>query len=1216
MRHLNKIIFINSANIPYAEVLLDGNVHFAGTQGVGKSTVLRALLFFYNADKMRIGIQSGQKSFEEFYFSHSNSYIVYEVKTEHSAYSIVVFRSQGKAVYHFIDAPYKKEWFVNDGGRVDSDWISIRNRIGKVDITPKIETYELYRNIIFGNTHDKKHRFDKFALVESSKYQNIPRSIQNVFLNSKLDADFVKNTIIQSMTDNENAIRLSDYRHLVSDFEREFDEIDCWYRKDSNGEIVVRTKAEKVINTYKLLIAIDHEITQTWHQLNYSVNLSREQLPILEDCISNLEDELKKIHEKIENTQQEYEKEHDKLIYKIAQEDGKLAEIRRKQKEYNDIDIKSIIELDTQESKFYNELKQRENILHALQEQYKDVTERYKALRDALNMEIKSFELAQKEEIQRYRDSIQTERENFRIKCDKRKKEIENAYYEWLTKSDERLAELQEECNRKDKKISELQYWHPMKQDTDACNESLSSLKDKEKELRSELVVVNSELKLMRQKAEKELDDIEKDYSKRRDEIQSELQQTRDSLSEVENILSRWKGSLYEWLSDNKPGWEENIGKVVNEQKVLYAQGLSPSLTNDGNMFGVSINLDAIESHHRTPDEYRDLQRKYQEDIITKKKEINDLELEFTKEKETVTKSYNNKLSELQKRETELKVELEYLPQKIKDKKTTLRTLFQKEEEMIANEQEKRKSAYNDARMNLERENTSRKNQKATRDKDMRTVDNKYNSFIKELQKRFDIFKDRQKDEQEKREKEFLNQKRHIEQQERDELRGFGADTNAIDECKKNIDIIQDILSKIAKQRHYVIEYRKDEKELFSKEAEFREEKHRLETHKSQVRQLYDDKRKRYKEKADEKNSLLNENKSRLDLINDGLKQYEQFYKIENMLPESLLQDDRHTNTNDSCANLVVQMRGVLNKKRQKQDELKRVTNAFNSHFSANNTFHFIVPQYDEDYMKFAANLLDFIENDKIEIYRTRVSELYNTILRSVSREVGLLMNYSAEIKSTINEVNKDFQKSNFAGVIRSIELRAEESSDKMMLLLKSIRDFTEENDMNIGELNLFSGDDRDKINDKVVDFLKRFIKQLQKEPSRTELSLSDTFRLQFRIQENDNNTGWVERINNVGSDGTDILVKAMVNIMLINVFKRKAARKNGDFIVHCMMDEIGKLHPNNVRGILQFANVRNIYLINSSPMGYNADIYKYNYLLTKDSKSQTHIKRLVTINE
>ena len=33
MRYLNKIIFLNSAHIPYAEVKLDGNVLFIGTQG-------------------------------------------------------------------------------------------------------------------------------------------------------------------------------------------------------------------------------------------------------------------------------------------------------------------------------------------------------------------------------------------------------------------------------------------------------------------------------------------------------------------------------------------------------------------------------------------------------------------------------------------------------------------------------------------------------------------------------------------------------------------------------------------------------------------------------------------------------------------------------------------------------------------------------------------------------------------------------------------------------------------------------------------------------------------------------------------------------------------------------------------------------------------------------------------------------------------------------
>ena len=67
MRYLNKIIFINSAHVPYAEIKLDGNVHFIGTQGVGKSTLLRAILFFYNVDKSKLGIktQAGQKGYDE-----------------------------------------------------------------------------------------------------------------------------------------------------------------------------------------------------------------------------------------------------------------------------------------------------------------------------------------------------------------------------------------------------------------------------------------------------------------------------------------------------------------------------------------------------------------------------------------------------------------------------------------------------------------------------------------------------------------------------------------------------------------------------------------------------------------------------------------------------------------------------------------------------------------------------------------------------------------------------------------------------------------------------------------------------------------------------------------------------------------------------------------------------------------------------------------------
>ena len=1216
MRHLNKIIFLNSANVPYAEVMLDGNVHFAGTQGVGKSTVLRALLFFYNADKMKLGIQSGQKSFEEFYFRHSNSYIVYEVRTGQSAYSILLSRIQGKIVYRFIDAPYRKEWLLSKDGRIESDWIRIRERIGNsVDISAKIDTYELYRNIIFGNTHDRSHRYDKYAIVESSKYHNIPRSIQNVFLNSKLDADFVKNTIIQSMAESEDSIRLSDYRHLVTDFEREFDEIDCWFKKDNNGVIVVRMKAEKVIDTYRLLVALEHDMKETWHQLNYAVNHTREQIPLLEDEIKALQERLKKIKEKMDNARTDYEKEHDSIVTKIGGYKFQLDNIRKKRKYYADLNIDSIIAFVGQEAKFLREKTQKENLLRTLEEQYKDVTEKYRVLYSALETERTAFELSQKEELQKLHDDLLMERDKAMKIRDERKASIDKGYNEWLTQSDERLTALQNERTRTDKRLSELQYWHPLKLDMDACKEDIRQLAATENRLQGELTIIRKEMEMMRQEGLVKCGRIEEGYTQKEKELLKELETLNASLTETEHVLSCWKGSFYEWLVENKPGWETNIGKVVDEQQVLYAQGLEPALTDDGSLFGVSLNLDEIPMHHRTPDEYRVLQKETQDTILLKKKELAEMQAQRDKELDAVRRSYKNKLQELKQKETNTDVQLAQIPLKLKDAETRWHQLERKEQEMIGIERKSRTAAYNEACLNLDKENSVRSQMRNKREKDLKTIDSDYRSFYKETDERLELFKQEQAEELDCFKKDLAERKQELELQEHNELAGKGADTKAIDQCRKTIEELHETLGEIEKQKYHVIEYRKDEQELFVHESEYREEKRKLELKDDGIRHIYDDRRRRYESESSEKGAILNGKKVQLDTMKEGLKQYDQLCRVENVLPESYLQDDVTLKNGNTCTELIGQMRGAINKKRQKQEELKRSINSFNSHFGINNTFHFATPQYDEEYLTFALTLQEFIENDMIEDYRERVSEHYNRILSSVSREVGLLMNHSAQIKSIINEVNQDFQKRNFAGVIRSIELRAEESSDRMMSLLRSIRDFTEENALSIGEINLFSGDDRDQVNAKVVDYLKKFMKQLQKEPSRTELTLSDTFRLQFRIQENDNNTGWVERINNVGSDGTDILVKAMVNIMLINVFKTKASRKNGDFIIHCMMDEIGKLHPSNVNGILQFANVRNIYLINSSPMGYNADIYKYNYLLTKDGKSQTHIKRLMTIN-
>ncbi|MFC2264923.1 MAG: ATP-binding protein, partial [Prevotella conceptionensis] len=456
---------------------------------------------------------------------------------------------------------------------------------------------------------------------------------------------------------------------------------------------------------------------------------------------------------------------------------------------------------------------------------------------------------------------------------------------------------------------------------------------------------------------------------------------------------------------------------------------------------------------------------------------------------------------------------------------------------------------------------------------------------------------------------------KQLEEQQRAELSGKGVDVNLLGQYRKAIEQLGALLKQIDNERPMVIRYRDAQQNLFAKEPEMRKEIKDIELQLTRMSKRYEDKQTRVAKKRQEQEERQKAIIKDLARRREGLNLYRQMVENEHLVPEKLLSDNKMVATKQDCQQLLSQLRGSVNQKRETIERLKDAVVNFNRNFKPQNAFNFnTMPITDNDYLQIAADLQDFMDNNKIEEFRRRTSEHYKDILGRISTEIGSLLKRRSDVDGVILDINRDFVEKNFAGVIKSIELRADESSDRLMQLLMSIHNYTAENALSIGELNLFSSDNRDEVNCKVVDYLKSLSHQLQNEPSRTTVSLGDAFRLQFRVKENDNDTNWVERINNVGSDGTDILVKAMVNIMLINVFKKKAARKSGKFIVHCMMDEIGRLHPNNIKGILQFATSRNIYLINSSPTSYNPYDYRYTYLLSKQGV-KTRVEKLLKRN-
>lgn len=1218
MRYLNKVIFLNSAHVPYGEVNLDGNVHFIGTQGVGKSTLLRAVLFFYNADKLRLGIPKEKKNFDSFYLPFANSYIVYEVMRENGAYTVVVTKSMGRAAFRFIDAPYSKEWFVDGKNEVSADWSVIRTRVSEsgASVSSLVTGYDMFRDIIFGNNRKPDLlQFRKYAIVESSRYQNIPRTIQNVFLNSKLDADFIKDTIIQSMDDNEFVVDLSYYRNQIETFEQEYSDVMLWIKQDRNGVVPVRKQADTVIKNYRMLLYAEKRIKDDRQHLNYSERVSRLKLPELEEQLLQLKEEAERFTRLLGEEKDKFDRERDKLVKLSGIIESDLKKIREKRKYYEQEHIDEVISRVNREPALKYELESLNKVYNELTSTYRDVISKYSLMEKSIDADFERFENEINKRVLSLENELGKRIAELTKKSNTQAEEIRSVYEEKLkTLADSKEQLLEEISNLKQQK-TRVECTVHFKDEISDCEERLRNISSEEKDTAVKADRLKLECDRLRQKSDAETMVVEKEYDTKIDEALRCRKQVDAEIESLNVLINSSKGSFCEWLDKNRPGWQENIGKIADEQLILYNQNLSPELSTDegGSLYGVKINLAEVQRELRSPEQLKaEFKAKSSErDEYTRK--ISLLNEEKTKRTEEIKNKYRKQISAISGERQVLEIQLQQYPLQIKDIKAEQASWVRKELEWKRNrldeietllggkEKERQKCCNNEDLLKQEREKRI-----LQINEELRKAEKKERSAVEaEIQTVQNELSDRRTDAD--------NRKKELHKSQNEELNGKGADTSAINSYKAKIDAFKSELDYISQKQSLVWNYEKDKRELFDREPELRDTKKNNEMHLDELEEKYALRKNKLTAQYETVKNSINEKSAERDAIKNDLCALENFRKDEGFCPpESYTHEELPTNK--PCGKIVEELKSQIVSFGKDTENFKKSVNLFNSNFTARNTFSF--PQSlscDSDYMDFASNLCEFVENNKITEYQNRISERYVNIIRRISKEIGELTQSESLINKTIKDINDDFIKRNFAGVIRSIELRALQSNDKLMQLLIEIKNFNDGNTFNMGEMDLFSQDSRENVNLKAVKYLNSFSKLLKDEPSRKSLVVSDTFNLEFRIIENDNDTGWVEKIANVGSDGTDILVKAMVNIMLINVFKEKVSRKFGDFKVHCMMDEIGKLHPNNVKGILEFANCRNILLINSSPTTYNVEDYKYTYLLSKDAKSNTRVVPLLT---
>ncbi len=1215
MRYLNRVIFINSANVKYADVAVDGNVHFIGTQGVGKSTLLRAILFFYNADKLKLGIEKGKKTFDEYYFPFGNSYLVFEVMRETGPYCVMAFKAQGRVCFRFINDEYNKDNFISEDGKVRA-WDSVREIFGKkINYTRKIERYEEYRDILYGNNMGLEKDFKKYSLIESKQYQNIPRTIQNVFLNSKLDAEFIKQTIIMSLNEEDVKIRLDNYALHLKDFDTELSDLNKWTEVNKSGEIPVRKMAENIARIHSAIQSLNREKQETAIQLFHTYDSTVADLPKMEKQREQQHKLRQVAQDKSDDLKGKFQAKREEVQKQINILDNDLKRAKTRADHYEEIGINDIIKRverkeDTETGR--ERLLRERELLNA---KFTEINNRYLALIEQQQNAFKSLEIENQFRKNKFREEFLQFKDETGEQYKQAFAEIRKQHQAALEVARNSIAQKKDNIHELKLKKQKAQLQRYYEQEIVTILEEITELKQKIKNANIDIADFKKQTETLQKQWELDVERSAATYDRKIEKMWDDGKQYTTAMAAIDAKLQKNKDSLYGWLNTNVPGWENNIGKVIDEELVLFQEGLAPRL-GEGNdtLYGLKINLEDIDKTVKTVADYEQDKLKLQQTADTNRANVTSLTEQKNEEADKLKSRYQTKIKDLNNARKQMEYELQRGKGQLEANEVKLADLQRKaasEKEALLLQVEQEINAASEELINEEKNYSSIEagiqkqidNKEKEQNKKIKAEDQR----IKELIAVNDSELDTKKHETEERIKE-------IKHQQTNDLKNEGADILRLSEIEKDLAVLQRELDFINANRDKVAEYNKDKRELLDHIDRFKTEKRLKESQQENEQEKYNLQKQKLHHEIEQIQAIISELDNRLATIREGITAFDGFRQTDHFaqiagyegMPNVLKE------STSGLKPLIETLNGKIYIIQERYNDLQSAINKFLGNFYSQNIFGFKTNLADrEEFITFAEMLYEFLEENKILQYEKRVNERFATLIRQIGKETTELTSKGGEIQKVITDINRDFEERNFAGVIKSIRLQLSESRNAIVTLLQSIREFNDKNSMSLGVVNLFSSGDTEGQNKKAVALLKEFAREINARKEK-EIGLADSFELQFRIVENENDSGWVEKLTNVGSEGTDILVKAMINIMLLNVFKDSASKRFKEFRLHCMMDEIGKLHPNNVKGILKFANDRNILLINSSPTSFNATDYRYTYLLSKDSKHVTTVKRLI----
>ena len=187
------------------ELDLTGHTQLEGTNGAGKTSLMRLLPLFYGMRPSDIVSKVDQaKNFADYYLPRDTSLLVYEYQRPYGQTCMVLASSDGRAVhYKLIDAGYDSELFINNKQRLTINEIE-RNYRNAGTFCSSFLGVDKYRQVIQNlrsgrKVKDVRQLQSRFSFTDSSS-PHIDKVV-NGTIEKNLDFDAVKRMLVEIASD-------------------------------------------------------------------------------------------------------------------------------------------------------------------------------------------------------------------------------------------------------------------------------------------------------------------------------------------------------------------------------------------------------------------------------------------------------------------------------------------------------------------------------------------------------------------------------------------------------------------------------------------------------------------------------------------------------------------------------------------------------------------------------------------------------------------------------------------------------------------------------------------------------------------------------------------------------------------------------------------------------------------------------------------------------